>query len=284
MGDTVALHFFEPRYKLMIQRSAADKTFVFCARAPMSAAARGSYNLPLTRSLRATAASRSSSTAPRSAAAARRMCGATRRRPSRCTTSSSSQAPVVFLDHEPRGAARIPRPAVGRRRGRGGREECGGRRGGARGARRRRSAAATVASAHALSVPASRCQARAAPRAGRAALQARLWPLRTPRARPNGCRRAARADRHRTPHLERDQDPQRAQGLDAESASLLIRGLPSLYHALLRPQRSERACVMAQHACVKYVPRRAGPLRNIEWVQGHFAHVSSSVECCVGWL
>ena len=48
VGDALALHFFEPRYKLLIQRAlATDKTFIFCARAPMSAAARDTYNLPL---------------------------------------------------------------------------------------------------------------------------------------------------------------------------------------------------------------------------------------------
>ena len=39
VGERVALHFFEPRYKLLIRRAMnSDKTFVFCAAPPLSAA------------------------------------------------------------------------------------------------------------------------------------------------------------------------------------------------------------------------------------------------------
>jgi len=48
VGEQVALHLFEPRYRLLARRMwAADKMFVYCARAPMSAAGRSSFNLPL---------------------------------------------------------------------------------------------------------------------------------------------------------------------------------------------------------------------------------------------
>ena len=48
VGERVALHFFEPRYKLLIRRAMnSDKTFVFCAAPPLSAAARSSFNLPV---------------------------------------------------------------------------------------------------------------------------------------------------------------------------------------------------------------------------------------------
>lgn len=48
VGEQVALHLFEPRYRLLARRMwAADKRFVYCARAPMSAAGRSSFNLPL---------------------------------------------------------------------------------------------------------------------------------------------------------------------------------------------------------------------------------------------
>jgi len=48
VGETLALHFFEPRYKLLIQRAwSSDKIFVFCRDAPFANAALGSYNLPL---------------------------------------------------------------------------------------------------------------------------------------------------------------------------------------------------------------------------------------------
>jgi hypothetical protein len=44
----VGLHFFEPRYKLLIKRAmATDKTFIYCARPPLSAAATNSFNLDL---------------------------------------------------------------------------------------------------------------------------------------------------------------------------------------------------------------------------------------------
>merc|ERR1719345_278778 len=47
-GEDVALHLFEPRYRLLIQRVwAGDKVFIYCARAPFSSAARASFNLPL---------------------------------------------------------------------------------------------------------------------------------------------------------------------------------------------------------------------------------------------
>jgi len=47
VGEAVALHFFEPRYKLLVQRAwASDKRFIYCARPPMSGAAQ-LFNLPL---------------------------------------------------------------------------------------------------------------------------------------------------------------------------------------------------------------------------------------------
>lgn len=47
VGEPVALHLFEPRYKLLARRAwATDQTFVYCARPPMSTAGETSFNLP----------------------------------------------------------------------------------------------------------------------------------------------------------------------------------------------------------------------------------------------
>ena len=49
VGEYVMLHFFEPRYQLLIRRAwAGDKTFIYCADAPFSAEGRA-FNLPLDR-------------------------------------------------------------------------------------------------------------------------------------------------------------------------------------------------------------------------------------------
>ena len=47
VGERVRLHLFEPRYRLLAKRVwATDRTFVYCARAPLSAAGESAFNLP----------------------------------------------------------------------------------------------------------------------------------------------------------------------------------------------------------------------------------------------
>ena len=48
VGASFGLHFFEPRYRLLIKRvMAADKAFIYCSHAPFHSAERSSFNLPL---------------------------------------------------------------------------------------------------------------------------------------------------------------------------------------------------------------------------------------------